>query len=94
MAENSLDEKHEDLKRMCARLTELDKHQAYFLLKHCFLIPKFIYILRTSSFSIKRPIIRPRQEDYKQYAMLQWTPALGAKRLCHAEKRGGYSPSK
>ena len=40
--------KREDLQRMATRLTNLNPHEAFFLLKNCLAIPKLIYILRTA----------------------------------------------
>ena len=40
--------KLEDLKRMTKRLSSIDAHDALFLLKNCFSLPKLMYTLRTS----------------------------------------------
>ena len=37
-----------DLQRMGQRLREIDRHDALFLLRHCFAIPKVTYFLRTA----------------------------------------------
>ena len=39
--------KREKLKLMANRLKQIDKHDALFLLKNCYAIPKLTYILRT-----------------------------------------------
>ena len=43
-----LNSKHADLKRMLARLDTIDCHDAYFLLKNCFAIPKLLFFLRSA----------------------------------------------
>ena len=43
-----LKEKLEDLERMGERLKEIDAHDALFLLRNSFAIPKLMYFLRTS----------------------------------------------
>ena len=43
-----LENKANSVKLMCERLNGLPIQTAFFLLKHCFLIPKFMYLLRTS----------------------------------------------
>ena len=43
-----LEAKLQDLKRLSSRLLDLDAHDALFLLRNCFAIPKLLYILRTS----------------------------------------------
>lgn len=44
-----LENKLEKMKTMFERLSELNHHVAFYLLQHCFAIPKFTYILRTHS---------------------------------------------
>ena len=46
--ETFLSHKLEDLKRMTERLMEIDPHDAFFLLKHSFSIPKLTYLLRSA----------------------------------------------
>ena len=43
-----MESKLENLKLMLSRLKEIDSHEALFLLRHCFAIPKLIYFLRTT----------------------------------------------
>ena len=43
-----LNPKLENLKLMITRLKEIDNHEALFLLRHCFAMPKLTYFLRTS----------------------------------------------
>ena len=43
-----LNPKLENLKLMASRLIEIDNHEALFLLRHCFAMPKLTYFLRTS----------------------------------------------
>ena len=43
-----LEPKLENLKLMTSTLREIDNHEALFLLRHCFTIPKLTYFLRTS----------------------------------------------
>ena len=43
-----LNPKLENLKLMARRLNEIDNHEALFLLRHCFAMPKLTYFLRTS----------------------------------------------
>ena len=40
--------KHSIFKAMTEKLSLLDRHQAYFLLKNCFSMPKLMYLLRSS----------------------------------------------
>ena len=47
----------EGFKSTCARLESLDSHDALFLLKNVFYIPKLLYLLRTS-FSYLSPILK------------------------------------
>ena len=42
--------KFEDLQRMGQCLGKIDRHDALFLLRHCFAIPKVTYFLRTAPF--------------------------------------------
>ncbi|KAG1702407.1 Retrotransposable element SLACS protein [Nymphon striatum] len=46
--ETVLNSKLEELTLMSERLSELDSHDALYLLKHCFAIPKLMYFLRSS----------------------------------------------
>lgn len=46
---DTLTEKLADIKLLCERVRDVNGHQAFFLLKHCFAIPKLLYIFRTSS---------------------------------------------
>ena len=48
-----VNEKLDELSRMCSRLRSLPSHVAFFLLKNCFYIPKLMYILRTSTLFLK-----------------------------------------
>ena len=48
-----VNEKLDELSRMCIRLRSLPSHVAFFLLKNCFYIPKLMYILRTSTLFLK-----------------------------------------
>ena len=43
-----LGKKLDELKLMSKRLLDLDAHDALFLLKNCFFIPKLLYLFRTS----------------------------------------------
>ena len=45
---NILNDKLKELNILATRLQELDAHDALFLLKNCFFIPKLLYILRTA----------------------------------------------
>ena len=44
-----LEDKKAMLERVCSRLEEIDAHAALVLLKNCFSMPKFMYLLRTST---------------------------------------------
>lgn len=46
--EGVLAEKLKDLELMMSRLEEIDSHEALFLLRHCFAIPKLTYFLRSA----------------------------------------------
>ncbi len=46
--QDKLSKKLETLQRMCTRLTRLPSQSAFFLLKNCYAIPKFMYLIRTS----------------------------------------------
>merc|ERR1712083_803628 len=48
MGESTLITKLNDLKTMVGRLTDIDAHEALFLLRSYFSIPKLTYILRTA----------------------------------------------
>ena len=56
--ESVLNKKLEDLKLMTDRLTEIDAHEALFLLRHCFSIPKMTYVLRTSPCFMENLILK------------------------------------
>ena len=43
-------EKLQEMKTFVRRLTDLDSHYAFYLLKNCFSLPKFLYILRCFPF--------------------------------------------
>ena len=43
---------------MTDRLTEIDAHEALFLLRHCFSIPKMTYVLRTSPCFMENLILK------------------------------------
>ena len=43
-----LESKLSNLQTMSQRLNEIDNHEALFLLRHCYGIPKFTYFLRTA----------------------------------------------
>ena len=46
--EGVLQEKLQDLQRMTERLTTIDAHDAVFLLRSCYAIPKLTYFLRSA----------------------------------------------
>ena len=54
---NSLEPKLENLKLMANRLKEIDAHDALFLLRNCFSIPKLTYFLRTSPCFLNKEIL-------------------------------------
>ena len=45
--DKELSSRFNSFKLLCSRLERLDHHEALFLLKNAFFIPKFLYILRT-----------------------------------------------
>ena len=45
---NVLENKLQDLKRMGEKLNNIDSHDALYLLKNCFAIPKLTYFLRSA----------------------------------------------
>ena len=47
-ADTVLQEKLKSLEQLTHRLKDLDAHDAYFLLRHCFSIPKLLYTLRSA----------------------------------------------
>ena len=59
-----LEEKLCDLRRMTTRLKEIDAHDALFLLRHCFALPKLMYFLRASP-SYKSDILHRYDEEMK-----------------------------
>ena len=44
----SLDKKLTEFKRLCGRLQVLNSHDAFFLLRNCFSVPKLLYTLRSA----------------------------------------------
>ena len=60
--EGVLNPKLESLDLMANRLAEIDKHDALFLLRQCFAIPKMTYFLRTGLCYLKPEIL----ESYDQ----------------------------
>ena len=60
--EGALYPKLESLKLMASRLVEIDKHDALFLLRQCFAIPKMTYFFRTGPCFLKSKIL----EEYDQ----------------------------
>ena len=44
----SLDKKLIEFKRLCGRLQVLNSHDAFFLLRNCFSVPKLLYTLRSA----------------------------------------------
>ena len=60
--EGVLNSKLESLKLMASRLEEIDKHDALFLLRQCFAIPKVTYFFRTGPCFMKPEIL----EEYDQ----------------------------
>ena len=64
-----------DLQIMLERLTQIDAHDAIFLLRHCFAIPKLMYFLRCApSFKFKEVL-----QDYDQYLRLGLEDILNVK---------------
>ena len=57
--------KLESLKLMVSRLEEIDKHDALFLLRHCFAIPKMVYFFRTSPCFLNSEILKMYDEVIK-----------------------------
>ena len=49
--------KLENLKLMASRLEQIDKHDALFLLRQCFAIPKVMYFFRTGPCFMKPEIM-------------------------------------
>ena len=58
-------EKLDALKLMGERLAMIDSHDALFLLKNCFAIPKLTYFLRTAPFFKKKDILHLYDEELK-----------------------------
>ncbi len=56
--EGVLNPKLESLKLMASRLEEIDKHDALFLLRQCFAIPKMTYFFRTGPCFMKPELIQ------------------------------------
>ena len=56
--ENVLTAKLENLKIMVERLTQIDAHEALFLLRNCFSIPKLTYFLRTAPCFVEQDILQ------------------------------------
>ena len=44
-----LEKKNEEFKVLCTNIKDIPKHQAFFLIKNCFAIPKILYIFSTSA---------------------------------------------
>ena len=57
--------KLESLKLMASRLEEIDKHDALFLLRQCFAIPKMTYFFRTSPCFMEPEILKSYDEVIK-----------------------------
>ena len=57
--------KLDSLKLMVSRLEEIDKHDALFLLRQCFAIPKMTYFFRTSPCFMKPEILKSYDEVIK-----------------------------
>ena len=57
--------KLEDLKLMGERLTSVEAHEALFLLRHCFSIPKLTYFIRTAPFFKHQDILTEYDEQLK-----------------------------
>ena len=55
--ENVLGEKIENLELMVKRLEQIDPHEALFLLRHCFGMPKLTYFLRTAPCFMKPDVL-------------------------------------
>ena len=60
-----LEKKLEDLKLMASRLSQIDSHEALFLLRNCFAIPKLLYILRTAP-TYASPVLEKYNEVLKK----------------------------
>jgi hypothetical protein len=56
----------ESLKLMVSRLEEIDKHDALFLLRQCFSIPKMTYFFRTGPCFMKPEILKSYDEAIKE----------------------------
>ena len=54
---NVLSVKLSNLQEMTHRLNEIDQHEAFFLLKNCFSIPRWVYFLRTAPCFTKPEIL-------------------------------------
>jgi len=62
-----LNAKLESLNLMIERLTEIDAHEALFLLKNCFAIPKLTYFLRTAPCFMKKNILNNYDNSIKKW---------------------------
>ena len=59
---NVLNPKLENLKLMVTRLNKIDPHQALFLLRNCFSMPKLTYFLRTAPCFLEQGILKNYDE--------------------------------
>ena len=68
--ETVVQDKLNELSRMCIRLQSLPSHIAFFLLKNCFYIPKLMYIMRTSTVFLKTDALHRFDESIRNTLQL------------------------
>ena len=73
--------KLENLKLMVERITQIDAHEALFLLRNCFSIPKLTYFLRTAPCFEKIDILQRtttlRNSQFRRFLMYKSMTLLG-----------------
>ena len=60
-----LEKKNEEFKRISTNIKDFPKHQAFFLIKNCFAIPKLLYIFHTSAVLKKDKISQELPDNLK-----------------------------
>ena len=77
--ESILEPKLENLILMATRLKEIDAHDALFLLRNCFSMPKLTYHLRTSPCFLKNEILAKYDSIIKESLQCILNVKLGEK---------------
>ena len=61
---SSLGPKLENLELMASRLKQIDNHEALYLLRNCFSIPKLNYLLRTAPCFIEKDELQKYDQKF------------------------------